>query len=95
MHRKEAAELLKALGHEVRIRIIKVVLKKQDITASDLIKIVGCTQPTLSHHTKILVDAGLIKLRRDWKWVHYSANVDLINELAAFISTPCCCCDRE
>ena len=95
MHRNEAAELLRALGHELRIRIVKVVLKKEDVTASDLIKIIGCTQPTLSHHTKILVDAGIIKVRRDWKWVHYTANTELIAELAGFISSPCHCCEEH
>ena len=96
MQKKEAAGLLKALGHELRLKMIKVVMKNNDITASELLKIMGCTQPTLSHHTKILVDSGLVVLRRDWKWIHYSVNLEKIQELCDFISTPCCChCQTE
>lgn len=43
------------------------------------------TQPTLSHHMKILCDCGLVSDRKDGKWHHYSINTDIWNKFSDFI----------
>ena len=43
------------------------------------------TQPTLSHHMKILVDCGLVNDRKEGKWHHYSLNKKVIREASSFI----------
>ena len=44
------------------------------------------TQPTLSHHMKILCDSGLVDARKDGKWSHYSVNRDVVREFEKYIS---------
>ena len=47
------------------------------------------TQPTLSHHMKILVDSGLVNDRKEGKWHYYSINTDIMKEFCGFIKTLC------
>ncbi len=74
----------KALADENRIEIIKL-LKTGNVCACDLLESLQVTQPTLSHHMKILVDSGLVVPKKDGKWVRYTlapcACENLIHEL--------------
>jgi ArsR family transcriptional regulator len=55
------------------------------------------TQPTLSHHMKILVECGLVNDRKEGKWHHYSLNCDTLLEFKNFIGSLTCesCCDKK
>ena len=44
------------------------------------------TQPTLSHHMKILCDSGLVDAHKEGKWSHYSVNRDVVREFGKYIS---------
>jgi ArsR family transcriptional regulator, arsenate/arsenite/antimonite-responsive transcriptional repressor len=62
---------LKALGDENRLKIIGM-LKEKEVCACEILEELNISQPTLSHHMKILCNSNLVKPRRDGKWVHYS-----------------------
>ena len=49
------------------------------------------TQPTLSHHMKILVECGLVNARKDGKWQHYSLNCETLTQFKEFIEGLTCC----
>ena len=49
------------------------------------------TQPTLSHHVKILVECGLVNARKDGKWQHYSLNCETLTQFKEFIEGLTCC----
>ena len=70
---KNVATVFKALGDENRIRILKL-LRSGEKCACQLMGSLDISQPTLSHHMKILCDAGIVKGRKDGKWIHYSIN---------------------
>ena len=70
---KNIAAMLKALGDENRIRILKM-MRKGEICACKILEELAIGQPTLSHHMKILCDAGIVCARKESKWVHYSIN---------------------
>ena len=65
--------MLKAIGDENRLLILDM-LKDGEKCACKLLEGLGISQPTLSHHMKILCASGLVSGRREGKWVHYSIN---------------------
>lgn len=71
MDEHKAASLFKALGDENRIRILKQ-LRSSEKCACRLLEELNISQPTLSHHMKILCDSGIVIGRKDGKWMHYS-----------------------
>jgi ArsR family transcriptional regulator, arsenate/arsenite/antimonite-responsive transcriptional repressor len=66
----ELARVLAALADPVRLRLYSLVAAETEVCSCDLEGPVGKSQPTISHHTKILADAGLIvgEKRGRWTW---------------------------
>ena len=100
MDERRTALVFKALCDENRIRILKLLCGGEKC-ACKLLEELNISQSTLSHHMKILCDAGIVQGRRDGKWVHYSldpagaerAKQLLAEQLAADGSCPregCC-----
>ena len=71
MDEKQIAVIFKAFCDENRIRIIKL-LRSGEKCACRLLEEIKVTQPTLSHHMKILCDAGIVIGCKEGKWTHYS-----------------------
>ena len=71
MEEQQVAALFKALGDENRIRILKQ-LRSGEKCACRLLEELNISQPTLSHHMKILCDTGIVTGRKEGKWIHYS-----------------------
>jgi len=67
----DVALICKALGDSNRLQIIKM-LSDGEKCACKLLEKFNITQPTLSHHMKILCECGLVNVRKDGKWSHYS-----------------------
>lgn len=68
---KRAAAVFKAFCDENRIRILQL-LSSGEKCACKLLEELPVTQPTLSHHMKILCDSGIVIGRKEGKWMHYS-----------------------
>jgi len=81
---------LKALADPTRLRLISLVAAHEDAEACvcELTDPVGLTQPTVSHHLKILVDAGILTREQRGKWAYYRLVPEALNALAALIATP-------
>ena len=71
MDNKRAAVVFKAFCDENRLRILQM-LAGGERCACKLLEELDVTQPTLSHHMKILCDAGIVIGRKEGKWMHYS-----------------------
>ena len=67
----ENAALFKAFGDENRLRILEL-LRTGEKCACSILEELEITQPTLSHHMKLLCDTGIVRSRKEGKWVHYS-----------------------
>ena len=67
---QEMALIFKALSDENRLRILKL-LRSGEKCACKLLEELNISQPTLSHHMKILCACGLVKGRKEGKWMHY------------------------
>ena len=68
---KKIATVFKAFCDENRIRILKHLLTGEKC-ACVLLEHLHITQPTLSHHMKILCDSGIVIGKKEGKWMHYS-----------------------
>lgn len=73
---------MKALSDENRLKIVKAIAKNDDICACILLEDLGVTQPTLSHHMKVLCECGLVLCRKEGKWMHYSLNQKTLDSLS-------------
>ncbi|MGN0597074.1 MAG: ArsR/SmtB family transcription factor, partial [Ruminiclostridium sp.] len=71
MNEKKTAVIFKAFCDENRVRILQL-LQNGEKCACKLLDEMNITQPTLSHHMKILCDSGIVIGRKDGKWMHYS-----------------------
>lgn len=82
------AGALKALADPTRLRLISLVAAHDDQEACvcDLTEPVGLSQPTVSHHLKILVDAGILTRQQRGKWAYYGLVPGTLNEIAGLIA---------
>jgi ArsR family transcriptional regulator len=84
----EMAPLLAALADPVRLRIVSMLAASPEGTACgcDLESPLGLSQPTVSHHLKILREAGLIEGERQGRWIHYRVVPERLDEIRQAIS---------
>ena len=85
MNTIDVAVICKALGDSNRLQIVQT-LSGGEKCGCKLLEAFDITQPTLSHHMKILCECGLVNDRKEGKWHHYSLNKDVWNGLSAFIN---------
>src|SRR5262245_4968124 len=76
----QAASWFRALGDETRLQIIER-LSEGEQCVCDLTDLLATKQSLLSFHLKTLKDAGILKDRRDGRWVYYSLNPDALEAL--------------
>lgn len=101
MDERKTALIFKALGDENRIRILRL-LRGGEKCACKLLEELNISQPTLSHHMKILCDSGIVTGRKEGKWMHYSICGEGVKSLRALLqellspeNAPANCCCQE
>jgi ArsR family transcriptional regulator len=84
------ARVFKALGDPTRVRLISLIAAHEGAEACvcDLTAPVGLSQPTVSHHLKQLVDAGLLTREQRGRWAFYRVVQRALDEAAAALSSP-------
>lgn len=86
MEDADYALLFKALSDANRVKIVKMISERDELCACKILDELGIAQPTLSHHMKVLCSCGLVKSRKEGKWMHYSLSRDALSEARSFIS---------
>ena len=94
MTREEVAVICKAMSDTNRLRIIEM-LTQGEKCGCNLLEELQVTQPTLSHHMKVLSDCGLVSSYKDGKWQHYSINCEKFKEYKDYITAITCCGDTS
>lgn len=79
------ASAFKALSDPNRLMIVDY-LAEGEICACKLLEQLQISQSTLSYHMKTLTQSGVVKARKEGKWMHYSLNKEVIQKLNSFIS---------
>jgi ArsR family transcriptional regulator len=87
---ERVAPLLKALGDPVRLRLMSLVASHPggEVCVCDLNSAFELSQPTISHHMKVLYEAGLVDREKRGVWVYYRARTGALASLGALIGNP-------
>ena len=78
---KDLARVMAALADPVRLRLLSLVASNPEVCSCDLEGPLAKSQPTVSHHTKVLAEAGLISGERRGRWVWWHANPARLAEI--------------
>ncbi len=80
----EDARKIKALADENRLAIMRI-LQNGERCACVLLEEMNVSQPTLSHHMRILCDSGLVNARKEGKWMYYSISKEGVESFMKMI----------
>jgi ArsR family transcriptional regulator len=82
---ERAIELFHALSDETRLEIIEL-LRKGERCVCELTDTLDAAQSRLSFHLRVLKDAGIVRDRKDGRWVHYELDHDVFDEIETLVS---------
>src|SRR5258708_3077485 len=85
-HPVELARAVAALAGPVRLRLFSRIAAAGTACSCELIEPLGKSQPTVSHHTKVLADAGLITGEKIARWVNWSVVPDKLDQIRAALA---------
>ncbi|MSS62714.1 ArsR/SmtB family transcription factor [Velocimicrobium porci] len=85
----DVTAICKALGDSNRLQIVQM-LSNGEKCGCELLETFKITQPTLSHHMKILCDCGLVNDRKEGKWHHYSLSCETLKGFKDYIENLSC-----
>lgn len=93
LHQADADDLakrLKAVADPTRLRMISMLAHLPDLEACvcDIPEVLGVSQPTVSHHFKVLAEAGLVDRRKEGTWVHYRLRPEAFEDLTTALAIP-------
>jgi len=81
----DLAHVFAALADPVRLRILSLVAEAGEVCSCNLLEPLGKSQPTVSHHTKVLADAGLIRGEKRGRWVWWSIVPERLDAVSAAV----------
>ncbi|KUN33069.1 ArsR family transcriptional regulator [Streptomyces longwoodensis] len=86
----DLAKVFKALGDPVRLRLLSMIASRSggEVCVCDLTPAFELSQPTISHHLKLLRQAGLIDCERRGTWVYYWLVPETTDRLAGILTRP-------
>src|ERR1700712_145413 len=85
---RELADRFKALGDPTRLAIVNQLAGADEVCVCHLVPEAGLSQPTISHHLRLLRDAGLVTSERRGTWAYYRLVPEAIAELPRALSPP-------
>jgi len=83
-----AAPLMSALADPIRLRLLSIVASEGEVCSCHLEGPLGKSQPTISHHTRVLAEAGLIVGERRGKWTWWRAVPERLAEMRRLLGGP-------
>ncbi len=85
----DLANVFAALADPVRLRLFDLVRRAGEtgVCSCDLVEPLERSQPTISHHLKVLREAGLVESRREGTWLWYSVVSDALDDANAFVQS--------
>ncbi len=79
--------IAKALGDPVRLQLVDVLRKHAGkVCVCELVPLFDLSQPTVSHHLKVLRDAGIVGSERPGLWAYYYVNAGALEEFSAWLT---------
>jgi ArsR family transcriptional regulator len=79
--------IAKALGDPIRVQLVDVLRKHAGkVCVCELVPLFDLSQPTVSHHLKVLREAGIVGSEREGLWAYYYVNSEAMEELSAWLN---------
>ena len=86
-HAIRMADVAKALGDPIRLQLVDVLRKHAGkVCVCELVALFELSQPTVSHHLRVLREAGIVDCEREGLWAYYYVLPDALKELTAWLS---------
>jgi DNA-binding transcriptional ArsR family regulator len=79
-------KVAKALSDKTRVKILQEIAKSGSVSCADAENLAGLSQPTVSHHLKVLADAGLVVTEKKGRHVNIKINKAVLNEFAELVA---------
>jgi ArsR family transcriptional regulator len=80
------APMFKALGDPIRLRLMSMITSTREVCVCDLTDAFDVSAPTISHHLRVLREAGLVDCERRGTWVYYWTRPQVLNQLGALFA---------
>jgi Predicted transcriptional regulators len=97
MESKRASKIFEALSSDVRLDLFRLLVKNapDGLVAGDIAKQLQLPSTNLSFHLKTLVQSGLADVAREGRFMRYKANIPLMLEIIAYLTSECCSSNPE
>jgi ArsR family transcriptional regulator, arsenate/arsenite/antimonite-responsive transcriptional repressor len=86
MDRSQVEKISKALADATRLKIFEAISAKEHMNCGEIVSMRGVTPATVSHHLKVLQDAGLIECRREGQFVYSRSVPERIDEYSVALA---------
>jgi ArsR family transcriptional regulator, arsenate/arsenite/antimonite-responsive transcriptional repressor len=87
-HAERMARVAKALGDPIRMQLVDVLRKHAGkVCVCELVPLFDLSQPTVSHHLKVLRESGIVGSERRGLWAYYYVNPNAVEELSTWLSS--------
>jgi ArsR family transcriptional regulator len=85
----QLAALFRVLSEPVRLQILSLIAAQPqgEVCACELVETLGLSQPTVSHHLKVMYEAGILSRERRGTWIYYRIVVDCLDVLRQVLSS--------
>jgi ArsR family transcriptional regulator, arsenate/arsenite/antimonite-responsive transcriptional repressor len=82
------ASIFRVLGEPARLQLLNLIAAQpsQEVRACELVETLGLSQPTVSHHLKVMYEAGLLTKERRGTWIYYRVVTDRLSELRSVLA---------
>ena len=101
MESKQASKIFEALSSDVRLDVIRLLVKNapEGLVAGDIARLLDLPATNLSFHLKTLVQSGLVTFVKEGRFLRYKATIPLMLEIIAYLTAECCsgspeCCQK-
>jgi ArsR family transcriptional regulator len=85
-HAEELARRFAALGDPVRLRVLSLIASADEVCSCQMLELLDKAQPTISHHTKVLTDAGFITGEKRGRWVYWRVVPEQLDAVRAALA---------
>ncbi|GAB4292141.1 MAG: hypothetical protein Kow0098_11950 [Ignavibacteriaceae bacterium] len=83
---KQIVKIAKALADENRFKIFTTISEKGEIACKEITLMFKLTQPTISHHLKVLMESGLIDFRKEGQWSYFFVNKEILDKYVSSLA---------
>lgn len=83
---KQIVKVAKALADESRFKIFTTISEKGEIACKEITSMFNLTQPTISHHLKVLMESGLIDFRKEGQWSYFFVNKEVLDKYVSSLA---------